>query len=102
MPSLLARFAENSFWLARYVERAENLARILDVNETYAQDSRGEQDWLPIVQLHTDDARFFASHDAATADAVLAFYILDRTNPTSIIASVANARDTFHPLQVAS
>ena len=32
---LLARFADCIFWLARYVERAENLARILDVNETF-------------------------------------------------------------------
>ena len=62
MPSLLARFAENNFWLARYMERAENLARILDVNETFAQDGRGPQDWLPIVYLHDDTERFFASH----------------------------------------
>jgi uncharacterized alpha-E superfamily protein len=99
LPSLLARFAENSFWLARYIERAENLARLLDVNETYAQDSRGEQDWLPIVQLHSDDAQFFASHEAATADAVLPFYILDRTNPTSIIASVIAARENARSLR---
>lgn len=99
MPSLLARFAENSFWLARYVERAENLARILDVNETYAQDSRGEQDWLPIVQLNADDELFFATHPAATADAVLQFYILDRSNPCSIIASVIAARENARSLR---
>ena len=44
--TLLARYAECIFWLARYVERAENLARILDVNETFSRDSRGAQDWL--------------------------------------------------------
>ena len=44
--SLLARYAECIFWLARYVERAENLARILDVNETFSRDSRGGQNWL--------------------------------------------------------
>ena len=36
---LLARYADCIFWLARYVERAENLARILDVNETFSRDS---------------------------------------------------------------
>jgi uncharacterized alpha-E superfamily protein len=99
LPSLLARFAENNFWLARYMERAENLARILDVNETFAQDSRGAEDWLPIVQLHTDAERFFAAHDAATAEAVIHFYVLDRANPTSIIAAVRMARENARSLR---
>jgi uncharacterized alpha-E superfamily protein len=84
LSSLLARFAENNFWLARYMERAENLARILDVNETFAQDGRGPEDWLPIVHLHDDTARFFEHHAAATAEAVIHFYVLERDNPTSI------------------
>jgi uncharacterized alpha-E superfamily protein len=99
LPSLLARFAESNFWLARYMERAENLARILDVNETFAQDSRGPEDWLPIVHLHADDARFFETHQAATAGAVIHFYVLDRANPTSIIASVGMARENARSLR---
>ena len=42
---LLARYAECIFWLARLVERAESLARILEVNETYGRDRSGVQDW---------------------------------------------------------
>jgi uncharacterized alpha-E superfamily protein len=63
LDSLLARFAENSFWMARYMERAENLARILDVNETFAQNKEGVKEWLPIVQLHDDAERFFSTHE---------------------------------------
>jgi uncharacterized alpha-E superfamily protein len=88
LASLLARFAENSFWMARYMERAENLARILDVAETFAQGNRAVQEWLPIVQLHADTERFFANHPEATADAVIHFYVLDRANPTSILSAV--------------
>jgi len=99
LPSLLARFAENNFWLARYMERAENLARILDVNETFAQDGRGPEDWLPIVHLHDDTACFFASHEAATAEAVIQFYVLERDNPTSIIAAVRMARENARSLR---
>jgi uncharacterized alpha-E superfamily protein len=99
LDSLLARFAENSFWMARYMERAENLARILDVNETYAQNGEGVKEWLPIVQLYSDAERFFAQHDEATADAVLHFYVLDRANPTSITASVAAARENARTLR---
>ena len=99
MSSLLARFAENNFWMARYVERAENLARILDVNETFARDSHGAQDWLPIVQLQADESRFFAVHDRATARSVVQFYVVDRDNPTSIISAVGMARENARTLR---
>ena len=85
MSSLLSRYAECIFWLARFVERAEDLARILDVNETFSRDARGSQNWLSIVQLNADEKRFFEKHPIATADAVIRFYVTDVENPTSII-----------------
>lgn len=99
MNSLLARFAANQFWMARYIERAENLARILDVNESFARDDYGEQDWLPIVQLYADDEVFFERHQQATADAVIDFYIVDRQNPNSILHSVWAARENARSLR---
>jgi uncharacterized alpha-E superfamily protein len=96
---LLARFAENSYWLARYMERAENLARTLDVNETFAQNSEGVNEWLPIVQLYADSDRFFERHSEATADAVLHFYILDRENPNSVLSTVFIARENARSLR---
>ncbi|TDH58210.1 hypothetical protein E2C06_33795 [Dankookia rubra] len=66
------------FWLARYVERAENLARILDVDATFARNQRGDQDWLPVLQLNADETRFAEAHDAPTAESVLHFYLLIR------------------------
>lgn len=99
MLDLLARFAENSYWLARYMERAENLARTLDVNETFAQNSEGVNEWLPIVQLYADSDRFFEHHAEATADAVLYFYILDRENPNSVLSTVYMARENARSLR---
>jgi len=99
--NLLSRYAECIFWLARYVERTENLARILDVNETFSRDSAGGLDWLPIVRLHADEERFFAQHAVASASDVLEFYVLDGGNPTSIMTAVRNAREngrTLRPL----
>ena len=89
---LLARSAENIFWLARYMERMENLARILDVNATFSRDSRGARNWRPVLQLYADEERFFEWHRAASAEAVLRFYVTDGTNPTSIVSAVGNAR----------
>ncbi|MBV9654727.1 MAG: alpha-E domain-containing protein [Acetobacteraceae bacterium] len=97
--TLLSRYAECIFWLARYVERAENLARILDVNETFARDRSGEHNWLPIVQLNADETRFFARHQTATSQAVLQFYVTDADNPTSIVSAVKGARENARTLR---
>jgi uncharacterized alpha-E superfamily protein len=96
---LLARFAENAYWMARYMERAENMARTIDVNETFAQNSEGVNEWLPIVQLYADSERFFESHSEATADAVLHFYVLDRANPNSVLSTVYMARENARSLR---
>jgi uncharacterized alpha-E superfamily protein len=99
MTHLLARFAEDIFWLARYMERVENLARILDVNETFSRDARGSQNWLSIVQLHADEERFFTKHQAASPAAVIHYYVLDTENPTSIVASLKYARENARTLR---
>ena len=85
--------------MARYMERAENLARILDVNETFARDSRGAQEWLPIIQLNADESRFFSVHAEADAPTVIHFYVLDRANPTSIVSAVHMARENARSLR---
>jgi uncharacterized alpha-E superfamily protein len=97
--TLLARYAESIFWLARYVERAENLARILDVNETFSRDRSGGPDWLPILQLNADQHRFFADRPVASAESVLRFYVTDTDNPTSIASAVRNARENARTLR---
>lgn len=96
---LLARYADCIFWLARYVERAENLARILDVNETFSRDSRGGQNWRSIVQLNSDEERFFAGHDAPAAHNVVNFYVIDGDNPTSIVSTIRYARENARTLR---
>ena len=96
---LLARYAECIFWLARCVERAENLARILDVNETYVRDRSGAQNWLSIVELNADETAFSARHPVATADNVIRFYLTDRSNPTSILSAIGNARENARTLR---
>jgi uncharacterized alpha-E superfamily protein len=96
---LLARYAEGIFWLARFVERAENLARILEVNETYSRDKSGSRNWLSIVQLNGDERPFFAEHAAATADTVIRFYLADAANSTSIVSAVGNARENARALR---
>ena len=96
---LLARYAECIFWLARFVERAENLARILEVNETHARDRAGARDWLSIVHINSDEETFSAKHAGANVDSVIRFYLTDADNPTSIVSAIANARENARPLR---
>lgn len=93
MSDLLARFAEASFWLARYMERAENVARLLDVTETFAGNRHDVADWLPIVEINSDAEPFAAKHGDPTVEDVIDFYVIDRDNPTSIIATIRMARE---------
>jgi uncharacterized alpha-E superfamily protein len=96
---LPARYAECIFWLARFIERAENLARILEVNETSARDRTGSQNWLSIIQINADEERFFEKHATATAESVSGFYVADAQNPTSIASAVSSARENARTLR---
>ena len=99
MNNLLARYAESIFWMARYMERAENLARILDVHETFSHDANGFKNWHTIVKLNGDNQKFFSRYDAATAENVVRFYVLDPQNPTSILSAVRAARENARCLR---
>ncbi len=99
MASLLARFASNVFWLGRYMERAENVARILDIHETYAHGSASVADWQRVLELYADSERFFERYDEVSAGNVLNFYVIDRENPSSIAAAVRLARENARALR---
>jgi uncharacterized alpha-E superfamily protein len=97
--NLLSRYAETIYWMARYIERAENLGRILDVNETFSRDSLGGQNWPSILQLNSDEARFHETNPEASAEEIIHFYALDDGNPTSIISAVRMARENARTLR---
>lgn len=99
MSHLLSRYADATFWMARQMERVEDLARILDVNESLSRDSVGGQNWLSILRLYADEARFLERHQAATPEAVIRFYLLDSENPGSILSTVRAARENARQLR---
>ncbi len=98
MAHLLSRYAESTFWLARYMERVENTARILDISESFARE-RGGRNWLAVVQINADEARFFSSHKQADATNVHHFYLLDDANPTSVPFGVRAARENARAIR---
>lgn len=93
MAKLIARFADNVFWLGRYLERAENIARIIDINESFARDRTEGPNWKAVLDVYADTARFLEKNKEISAEAVLDFYMLDRSNPGSALSSVFMARE---------
>ena len=92
---LLSRVAEAVYWFGRYIERAENVARFLDVNHNLMLDlPQGYADqWQPIVDTTGDRAPFFERYGAATQASVVRFLAFDPENPNSIYSCALAARE---------
>ncbi len=92
---LLSRVAESVYWMARYIERAENVARVVDVNLQLMLDLAGNasEQWQPLVQISADDETFHARYGAATKESVIYFLTFDEENPNSILSCLRMARE---------
>ena len=96
---MLSRVANSLYWMFRYIERAENIARIVDVNLQLLLDLRDlneqrlAEHWLPIVQTTGDEAQFFGLHQKATAQNVTEFLVFQLENSNSIVSSICLARE---------
>jgi len=89
---LLARYAESLFWMARYLERVENLARLIDVTQTFESPGHEAESWFALIRINADEAEFAKRGLVPTAEAVRRFYLIDPANPTGVIASLEAAR----------
>lgn len=85
--------------MARQIERANNLARLLDVTESFGRDARGVQNWESVLRLYADYDRFLTAHETVTAETVLYFYVLDRDNPNSVASNIHLARENARALR---
>jgi uncharacterized alpha-E superfamily protein len=91
---LLSRVADSVYWMGRYMERAENVARFMDVNHNLMLDLPGYGDqWQPIIDTTGDRALFLEHYGAATRENVLRFLAFDSRNLNSIASCVWAARE---------
>ncbi len=93
---MLSRIASNLYWMARHFERAENVARILDVTYRMSLVPQGsmsvDQEWaapLLTTGLHRD---FLKKYQTSTPRDALRFMVLDPENPSAICTALQNAR----------
>ena len=98
---MLSRVADSIYWTSRYVERAENVARFLDVNLHLHLDlpsATGEQ-WEPMVYITGDYKVFIERYGAATRENVIQFLAFDLENPNSIHSCLRAARDNARSIR---
>lgn len=92
---MLSRVADSIFWMSRYIERAENTARMVDVNLQLQLDlpTYSHEQWEPMIMVTGDDAVFRERYGDATRSNALEFLTFDSQNPNSILSCVAAARE---------
>lgn len=94
---MLSRTADHLFWMARYVERAENTARMLDV--TFQNDllspteGNAEEHWRAMLNISELYPTYTENHGAITAKGVLEFMVRDASNLSSIYSCLRAARE---------
>lgn len=96
---MLSRIAENAFWMGRYIERAESLTRVLAVTESFAADQADEDAWTPVLNIYVAAKAFAERGKPVTAANVARFYMVDATNPGSILSCVRMARENARSLR---
>lgn len=98
---LLSRVAESAYWMARYIERAENVARFAAVNFHLMLDLPSEMvnQWQALVQTTGDAKAFRERHGEAAADNVIEFLAFDRDNPNSIASCLFAARENARSIR---
>jgi uncharacterized alpha-E superfamily protein len=91
---VLSRVAEAIYWMSRYIERAENTARCIDVNISLTLDLGDEwaNQWAPLVFTTGGDELFTERYGEPTRENVLKFLTFERENPNSIFSCIASAR----------
>lgn len=98
---MLSRVANSVYWMSRMIERAENVARFIDVNYnlTLGDGSPFVNQWEPLVFTTGDYELFKKSYDTASRENVLKFLAFDRDNPNSIMSCVAAARENARTIR---
>jgi uncharacterized alpha-E superfamily protein len=100
---MLSRVANSIYWMARYVERAENLARFIEVtlNVILDQPDTSGQQWRPLILATGDEDKFLERYSEPTAQNVIEFLTFDLNYENSIISCLTLARENARTIREA-
>jgi uncharacterized alpha-E superfamily protein len=96
---MLSRVADSLYWMSRYMERAENIARILDVNLQHVLDLPHREAaiirklWAPVLRSTGDETEFYKEYKEASSETVIDFLTLNENNHNSIVNCITFCRE---------
>ena len=98
---MLSRVADSLYWINRYVERAENLSRFVEVSEAMALDCPpgSAEPWLPLIDASGDRELFDELYPNGTPEQVVRFLVNAEGNPNCIINCIAIARENARQIR---
>lgn len=100
---MLSRHANNLYWMSRQIERAENLARLLDVTWQMSLVPQSlesaNNNWNAVLVLNSLEDAFRAKYSEVNADNVLRFMVSDPDNLSSIYSCLRQARENAHAVR---
>jgi uncharacterized alpha-E superfamily protein len=98
---MLARAAENLYWMARYLERSENTARLINSTTLVLLDlpQGASFGWANLIEVAGLDSLFHRHYPDANEDSIMRFLIEDSRNPSSILSCMQYARENTRTLR---
>ena len=98
---MLSRVAENTYWMARYIERAENTARLIMVNTNLLLDlpKNSQLGWQPIIEILGCETHYLENNRDYDERTVLKYLISDPNSVNSIYHSLRQARENARTIR---
>ena len=94
---MLSRVADSVFWVSCYIERAENVARFVDVSQSLSLG--GIPQWAPLIFASGDEELFNEHYGVCNAENVLQFLLFDERNSNSILSCLIKARENARTIR---
>ena len=100
---MLGKTANGLFWMYRYLERAENTARLIETGQRIALTrlNNSEDEWGPVLQSAGALAAFEAQDVEMSKDAAIDWLLRARANPSSVLSCIENARQNARLVRAA-
>ncbi|OUD14600.1 alpha-E domain-containing protein [Thioflexithrix psekupsensis] len=94
---MLSRVASNIYWMARYIERAENTARLINVNTHLLLDLPKQMTfgWQPLIAITGGEDLFYRTSQEANEYNITRFLLVDIENPSSVLSALSMARENM-------
>ncbi|HTV60884.1 MAG TPA: alpha-E domain-containing protein [Verrucomicrobiae bacterium] len=99
---MLSRIADSMFWMARYIERAEDTSRILDVTyHTLLEQAQHPYRlrWDPLIAMAGEETRFRQLYQTTNSQNVFEFLAFNPANPSSIVQCITKARENARTMR---